>query len=702
MGGGADLSRLVDPASVVVVGASDRAGSLGARAVENLLDHSDFTGRPYLVSRTRQTVHGLACYPSVLDLPEAPDAAMLLVPAAQTLPVLRECADRGVRYAIVFTSGFGETGPEGRAAEAEMARIGRAAGMRLYGPNSPGLCNLNKRIGFMFSPSFHLDQRPGPIGLATQGGGIGRCFLQAMERGVGVGLWASTGNEVDLTVADFVRYLADADDISVIATAIEGVRNGPAFVDAALYAAERGKPVVALKVGRSDYGARAVASHTGSLSGAAAVNSAVLRQIGVVEVDDMDELIESAALFARRRPTGGERVAVYGFSGGGCALSADAVGQAGLELATFTSATDTTLRAVLPDYAAVGNPVDATSDILTRPEIGHASLQAVADDPDVGVVLYPFPCDYAELTGTIAASIAAVQRQTDTPILPVWMSDRLGPGYAELVDGGLVPVRSVRNGVAALRRWVWRGQWRPADGWRPLGTPASGEGRVTLTEPAAKELLGRHGVAVPVSGVAGCADEAVAIAGRVGYPVVVKVVSEQITHKSDVGGVALGLEDAAQVRAGHERVLAAARAARPDAGLLGTLVEPMAPAGLDVLVGVTGDPVFGPVLTFGLGGVLVELFDDAARRLLPLDLAQARALIDEPRCAALLRGVRGAGPYDVDALAALLVAVSRVVERYPSQVVELELNPVRVLPAGQGVLALDAVLVVTGELEGEF
>lgn len=697
----ADLSRLVDPASVAIIGASDRPGSLGARTVANLLDHSDFTGRPYLISRTKKMIHGLPCHESVLALPEAPEVALLVVPAAQTLDVLADCAAKGVSYAIVFTSGFGEMGAEGKRAEAEMARIGREAGMRIYGPNSPGLCNLNKRIGFMFSPSFHLDQRPGPIGLATQGGGIGRCFLQAMERGVGVGLWASTGNEVDLTVADFVRYYADADDIEVIATTMEGVKDGAAFADAALYAAERGKPVIALKVGRSEYGARAVASHTGSLSGAAEVNSAVFRQFGVVEVDDMDELIDTAALFTRKRPTGREKVAVYGFSGGGCAMAADSVGNVGLELATFSEKTSTVLRETLPDYAAIANPVDATSDILTRPEIGHESLRAVAEDPEVGVVLYPFPCDYEELTGQIGASIAAVQRETETPILAVWMSDRLGAGYDELVEGGLVPVRSVRNGTKALRRWVERGRWTQEAGWRPLGGGAAGDKRVTLTEPDAKERLASYGVPVPASGIARSADEAVAAAERVGYPVVLKVVSADITHKTDVGGVAVGLADADAVRAGFTRIRADVAAARQDAHVEGILVEAMAPAGVDVLVGVTRDPVFGPVMTFGLGGVLVELFGDVARRLLPLTRDQARALIDEPRCAALLHGVRGGAASDTEALADLLVAVSRLVEADGGAVEELELNPVRVLSAGQGVVALDAVLVTSPGQEEE-
>lgn len=694
----AGLARLVDPRSVAIIGASDRPGSLGARAVANLLDHSDFRGTAHLVSRTRKEVHGIACRQSILDLPEPPDVAVLLVPAQQTLGVLADCARKGTSFAVVLTSGFGEMGADGKRAEADMARIGRSAGMRIYGPNSPGLCNLNKRLGLMFSPSFHLDQNPGPIGLATQGGGIGRCFLQAMTRGVGVGLWASTGNEADLTVADFVRYMADAGDITVIATAMEGIKDGDAFADAALYAAERGKPVIALKVGRSEYGARAVASHTGSLSGAAEVNSAVLRQVGVVEVDDMDELIDTASLFARRLPQGNEKVAIYGFSGGGCALSADAVGEAGLELAAFSAQTDRALRAILPDYAAVGNPVDATSDILSRPEIGTASLLATAQDPDVGVVFYPFPCDYEELTGQIGAGIVEAQGKTETPIFPVWMSDRRGPGFQELVKGGLAPIGSVKRGTKALRRWIERGRWSSPQGWRPLPAGRAGAAAVTWTEPRAKEFLARFGVPVPASGVATSAEEAVRIAGDLGPVVVLKVVGSQITHKSDVGGVAVGLSGTDQVRSGYRRIIESVGLKAPGALVEGVLVEEMVPDGLDVLIGVSRDPVFGPILTFGLGGVLVELFNDVSRRMLPLGEAQARALVAEPHCAKLLQGARGGSAYDVDAIVGVLVAVSKLIEANVGAVDELELNPVRVFPAGQGVVALDAVLV-TAEKE---
>lgn len=692
------LERLVDPRSVAIIGASDRSGSLGLRTVENLLDYSDFSGDAYLVSRSKPELHGRATYASVSDVPEAPDVALLVVPYAATIQTLRECADRGTKFAIVFTSGFGEMGEEGREAEREMAQIAAESGMRIYGPNCPGLCNQNKRIGMMFSPAWRVDQHPGPIGLVTQGGGIGRCFLQAADRGVGVGLFASTGNEVDLAVADFIRYMADADDISVIAAAMEGIRDGGEFAAAALYAAERDKPVVALKVGRSEFGAKAIASHTGSISGAAEVNSAAFRQLGVVEVDGLDELVDTAALFARKRSTGKEKVAVYSFSGGNCVMMADAVADAGLELSTFSEPTLEVMRKALPDYAAINNPVDLTSDVLADASLGYTTLKAVADDEDVGIILYPFPCDYDGLTGAIADAAVQAQAETDVPILPVWMTDRLGSGWDSLVKGGMQPMRLVTQASKAAQRWIERGRWSPPQDWIPLETgPArdnGGEQRHSYGERDAKDRLAAAGIPVPAGRVARSADEAASIAEEIGFPVVAKIASAAITHKSDIGGVAVGLGDAAAVREAYTRIMAAGSGHAPATAIDGVLIEAMAGAGgSEVLVGVHRDPVFGPVMTFGLGGVYIELFKDVSRRLLPLTAETARDMIAEPRCSAILNGARGKAPADLAALEKLVLAVSDYVVANGDAIEELELNPVWVGPEGKGAVALDAVLV---------
>ncbi|MBY4898477.1 acetate--CoA ligase family protein [Cupriavidus sp. AU9028] len=715
--GTTDLSRLIHPRSIALVGASDRATSIGERTMTNLLAHSRFDGDIWLVNPGKTELAGRRCWPSVAALPATPDVAVVVVPAAGVLEVLEQCGARGVRFAIVLSSGFGETGPDGERAQQQMQAIAARTGMRLYGPNCPGLTNVNAQLGLTFSPSFPHDLVQGPIGLATQGGGLGRNVMQAMERGIGIGLWASTGNEVDLQVADFIGYMADAPDIKVIATLLEGIKDGARFVAAVQRAAANGKPVVALKVGRSEYGRRAAQSHTASLTGSAEVNSAVFRQLGVIEVHDIDELVDTAWLLARALPQGRDALAVYCSSGGTSALTADAVGAEGLTLASFATATTETLRASLPDYAAIGNPVDTTAVVLSDATVVEKTLGAVAADPNVGLVVLPITLDYGETTTRMAQNIVNAQARTATPILPIWMSDRLGDGYRVLVEHGFAPPRTVNKAITAVRRWVEYGRWRARQGRAPSGAPAprlptvpseprqiAGSGdtaavtRRALTEAEAKHRLRQHGIALLPFEVARSAEEAVRIATGFGYPVVAKIASADILHKSDIGGVRIGLADAAAVHEAFESIGAAARAHCPDARIDGVLIEKMAPAGgIELMVGVTRDPVFGHVMTFGLGGIHVEILRDVSRRMLPLQAGEAAALVREIRAFPLLAGARGRPPADLSGLEALLMQVSRFVADNAGWIEEMDLNPVWVdtVAGGQsrGAMPLDAVIV---------
>jgi acyl-CoA synthetase (NDP forming) len=695
-----DLTRLVNPRSIVLVGASDRADSIGARTLENLTLHSQWDGRLSLVNPSRDQIGARPCLRSVDALDHEPDVAIVAVRADNTLETLEACSRKGVRFAIVFTSGFGEVHEAGREIEARMRDIARRTGMRIYGPNCPGLNNINGRLGMTFSPAWRTDSKPGPIGLATQGGGLGRSFLQSMDRGLGTGVWFSAGNEADLEVSDYIHYLADAPDIRVIVTVLEGVRDGARFVAAALHAARRGKPIVALKIGKSDYGIRAAQSHTAAIAGSAEVNSAVLRELGVVEVDDVEELADVASLLARRMPTGREKFAVYCFSGGTVALAADRVGAEQLELSHFAEDTVSRLRAALPPYAAVGNPVDVTAEVLVDPALVYTTIKATAQDPNTDMVLVPLPVEYGRTTVVLAENMVKVQAEVDTPIVPVWMSDRSGEGHRLLIEGGLMPLRSVRNAALALKRYVQHGRWRadfdPA--WTPVG-PAStaAADKRSVSEPAAKALLARAGVSVP-SGilVRSASDVAAAFRELGGGPVALKVASSAVTHKSDIGGVRLNIRDplAAQVAFGD--IMDAARKVCGDAAIEGVLVESMLEgAFVEAVVGFHRDPVFGHLCTFGLGGVSIELFKDVSRRMLPLTPASARAMVEETRCYALLAGYRGRARFDVDALVSTLVQLSDFVVRHAASIEELEINPLAVRPQGQGVAALDAVLIVS-------
>lgn len=697
-----DLSRLIRPRSIALVGASDRPQSIGGRTLANLIDHSAPVGELYLVNPTKTELRGRRCWPSIASLPETPDVAVIAVPAANVLGVVQECAARRVPFAIILTSGFGEAGEEGERAQEQLKDIAAAAGMRIYGPNCPGLTNVNQGLGMTFSPSFPHDLVKGPIGLATQGGGLGRNVMQAMERGIGIGLWASTGNEVDLQVADFIQYMATAPDIKVIVTLLEGIKDGPRFLAALRCAADNGKPVIALKVGKSEYGRKAAQSHTASLTGSAEVNSAVFKQYGVIEVDDIDELVDTAWLFARGLPGAQEGIGIYCSSGGTAALTADAVGTAGLTLAEFAPETTRVLLERLPDYAAIGNPVDTTAAILSDAELIEQTLGTVAADPHLGCVIAPIALDYGETTIRMAQTIIAAQQRCPTPIVPIWMSDRLGEGYRLLVAGGFAPPRSVGKAVTAIRRWVEWGRWQrsaaavalrnlPAPAVAPVLAPGPVE---SLPEFEAKRRLQQAGIRLLPAAVAGSRKEARQFADAMGYPVVAKIASADIVHKSDIGGVCVGLEDGAGVEEAWDRIIASVALHKPDAAIDGLLIEKMAPGGgIELIAGVTRDPVFGHVMTFGLGGIYVEILRDVTRRLLPLTPDDAASMVREMRCFPLLAGARGRPPADIAALRQLLLAVSDFVMAHADRLEEMDLNPIWVGPQGQGAFPLDAVIL---------
>ena len=695
-----DLTHLFAPRSMAVIGASEKAGSIGNHAMLNIVEHSKFEGRLYPVNPKQDSVMGMTCYPDVSSLPEPVDVIVVVIPAKGVRTAIEQAGEMGVKFAVILTSGFSEADDWGRAEEAALIEISQRTGIRLYGPNCPGLVNFNMPLGMSFSPAYKADIAPGSIGLATQGGGLGRNMVQHQDRGVGFTNWASTGNECDLQVADFIHHMAGDPEVKVIGCLVEGFKDGPRFAAACQRAADMGKPVVGLKVGRSDYGAQAAASHTASITGSSEVNRAVFKDLGVIEVDDLDELIDVAQLLVRKMPTGDEKIAIFASSGGAGSLCADNVGVGELELAEFAPETVAKLDAILPTFAATSNPVDTTSISISHPEVYRDALVITAQDPNVGLVLAPQPMDYGSISVINALSFIDAQAVSDVPIVPIWMSERQGEGYHALAAGGLVPFRSLRNMRKALRRWIDYGQWQATrdTGWVPAvigqGTQASPVATRTMTEVEGKRALAAAGVAVTAPELAGSASEAQEIATRFGVPVAMKIVSAAITHKSDVGGVKLNVMGG-EAAASYDEIIRNVKAANPSGHLDGVLIEPMAPpGGVEAFVGVARDPVFGHVMTFGLGGIFVEMFQDVTRTLLPVTRTKAEAMISELRSARLLTGYRGQPKRDIAALAQLVEAVSDYVIANADTVEEMDLNPVWVGADGDGAMALDAVIVV--------
>jgi len=693
------LVELTHPKSVMIVGASTTPSTLGHTTVLNVLEHSNFQGDVYLVNPKGGELMGKSLYASVDAVPvEGIDVALLLIPADTAIAILQACAAKGVRYTIVFTGGFGELGEAGRQAEEEMLALARRTGMRLYGPNCAGMTMLSPRLGLTFSTEFCNDGRTGAlsrIGLVTQGGGLGRSLMQGDERGVRFSRWFSTGNELDLDSADFIHWLANDPGTDLICTVIEGIKDGARFIAAAAAAQRAGKPVIALKIGRSDFGKKAAQSHTASLAGEDAVNDAVFAQYGVIRVEDLDEMLDVASILSRVGVRSLSRVCVYSSSGGAGVLSADKVGEAGLVMATLAEATVQEMARHAPSYAALTNPVDLTTKALIDPALAKRCLTPLFADPGVDVVLYPITSNYAASTEGLVRNMLEVARSGDKAFVPVWMSSRRGPAHALLIQEGFAPVYSLRNAMLALKRihaYASKGVEEPDS--KPRGLPTSAP-RIELpcNEAQAKQLLARYSVRSPREVLSAGADAAAEQARAIGFPVALKLVADGVLHKSEVGGVQLFLQDEQQVRAAYQRIMDNARAhGIAEQSIRGVLVSEMVTDGVEILVGIHRDEIFGPVLTVGAGGIWVEVDSDVARCHLPASRTTLERTLGQTRISRRLQSHRGMNARDRSALIDAMQHISALFESLGDQVQSLEVNPLVVLDAGKGVVALDAVI----------
>ncbi|UUU22962.1 acetate--CoA ligase family protein [Streptomyces sp. DSM 40750] len=697
-----DLDRFFRPQSVAVVGASDTEGRPNSGITRQLLAWSERVGaRLHPVHPTRESVFGIPCSPSVADLPEQVDLAVLLL--SDPLPVIDELAEAKVRFAVAFASGFAETGAEGAAAQERLAAaVARSGGLRLLGPNT----NLNAFERFR-------DDLDGPaIALITQSGHQGRPVFSLQELGIRLSHWAPTGNEADLETADFISYFAERPEVGAIACYVEGLKDGRSFLLAADRAARRGVPVVAVKVGRTETGARTAASHTGKLTGADAVVDAAMRQYGVIRVDGLDELQDTATLLARsRRPrTPGsaqpraEGVVVYSISGGTGAHFADLATEAGLPLPTLSEAKQAELHQWIPDYLSVANPVDNGGHPVGDWR-GPRILDAILDDPAVGVLICPITGPFPPMSDKLAQDLVAAAERTDKLVCVVWGSPvGTEAAYRETLLGSsrVATFRTFANCITAVRAHLDHSRFTaayrsPFDEAPRSPSPSFRKAKALmrpgqqLSEHAAKQLLRAYGIRVPREQLVTSAAAAVRAASLVGYPVVMKASGARIAHKTELGLVKIGLTSASQIRDAYRELTDIAR--YEDVSLDGVLVCQMVERGVEMVVGVTHDDLFGPTVTVGLGGVLVEVLRDSAVRVPPFGEDQARAMLSELRGRALLEGVRGAPPADVDALAEVVLRVQRMALELGDDIAELDINPLMVLPRGQGAVALDALAV---------
>ncbi|MFJ2831357.1 acetate--CoA ligase family protein [Streptomyces sp. NPDC087263] len=688
-----DLDRFFRPESVAVIGASDAEGRPNTGITRQLIAWAERVGaRLHPVHPTRQSVFGIPCFPSVSDLPEQVDLAVLLV--GDPLPVIEKLAEAKVKFAVAFASGFAETGAEGALAQARLATAVAGSGLRLLGPNT----NLNAFEKFR-------DDLDGPaIALITQSGHQGRPVFAMQELGVRLSHWAPTGNEADLETADFISYFSERPEVGAIACYVEGLKDGRSFLLAADRAARRGVPVVAVKVGRTETGARTAASHTGKLTGADTVVDAAMRQYGVIRVDGLDELQDTAALLARARAPQADGVAVYSISGGTGAHFADLASEAGLSLPTLPPDKQAELHEWIPDYLNVANPVDNGGHPVGDWR-GRKIIDAILADPSVGVLICPITGPFPPMSDKLAQDLVDAAEQTDKLVCVVWGSPvGTEAAYRETLLGSsrVATFRTFANCITAVRAYLdhhrFAAAYRsPFDEAPRTPSPSFRKAQALmrpgqqLSEHAAKSLLRTYGIRVPREQLVTSAAAAVRAASLIGYPLVMKASGAQIAHKTELGLVKLPLTSASQVRDAYRELTDIAR--YEGISLDGVLVCQMVERGVEMVVGVTHDELFGPTVTVGLGGVLVEVLHDAAVRVPPFGEDQARGMLAELRGRALLDGVRGAPPVDIDALVEVVVRVQRMALELGDDIAELDINPLMVLPRGQGAVALDALVM---------
>ncbi len=696
------LEEIFAPQSVAVVGASPDPTRLGHRVLKNVVDNG-YPGRIYPIHPTAAAVLGHKAYPSVLEIPEPVELAVLVIPPQFVLQVVEECGQKGVKGLVVITAGFKEVGGAGAQLEQQLTRLVKRFNMRMVGPNCLGVIDTISSLNASFAA---LMPSAGEIAFMSQSGAICTAILDwSKSANIGFSRFVSLGNKADVDEVALLRAWGADPQNKVILAYLEGITDGPGFIEAAREVTKR-TPVIAIKSGTTAAGTRAISSHTGSLAGSESAYEAAFSQSGIIRARTMEQLFDFALAFAYQPLIAGPRIAIVTNAGGPGIIATDAIERAGLQMAEFSAATVAALQAALPATANVFNPIDVIGD--AKADRYRVGLQAALADPAVDGVLVlftPQAGSEAEETVRVIAELAANQPK---PILASYMGAySIGPALELLnqfkIPNYQFPERAVAALAAMYQHRVWREQ--PALNYakfsvdkarvRQLFSEVRASGRVELGEVEAREVMAAYGMRLPESRLARSPEEAAQIATEIGFPVVMKISSPDILHKSDIGGVRVGIADAQSASDAYELIAYRARKYSPNARVWGVLVQEMARKGREVLVGVSRDPQFGALIGFGMGGIYVEVLKDVEFRLAPLSRQEVSAQVRAIRSFPLLAGVRGEQPADLVAAEDVVLRVSQLVSDFP-EIVEMDINPLVIYNRGEGVTVLDARIILQG------
>jgi len=698
-----ELKKLLKPRSLAVVGVSER-DTLGGLTAKMLVSYSgDRMADVYFINPKYESLLGYKCYPSLSSLPEEIDLVIIATPKETVEGLLKEAHGKGARGAVVYASGYGETGkPEDREDEKRLIQLCRELDMALMGPNCAGYLNFVDRV---FSFGFMVDAsgEQGKVGLAAQSGQICMSMLDSPK--TSFSYMISSGNSKVVSVEEYLNFLVDDDDTKVVAAYLEGVGNPRLFIDVLIKASKKRKPVVILKAGGSEKGARVASSHTGSMAGSSAAFDALFRKYGAIRVNDMEELIGvSSALAAMPSLPRKNAVSAVNASGGETAISADAGSLYGMEFPDFEPETIEKLKKILPDYATPQNPLDTTAMICYDADVYKSALEAVAADKNIELIIIGYTIVEDEKTAdpsmyTMTEGIEkfmASGNKKPVLMMPYVESGRVSAIVKRLNQAGVPVLPPPMYAYSCIRHIMTYAAWLKTRESRTFDTalPMRHDGkRRALSELESKKFLMEYGINCGTGYLAKNRGEALKYAEKTGYPLVMKIESADILHKSDAGAVRLNIETPEQVCTSFDEIMDNARAYKPNAEINGVLIQKMLRQGTEIIIGVTVDEQFGPMVLVGFGGIYVELFKDVALYPAPLNKAEALEMIHTLKASKLFYGFRNAPELDADALAETLVSVGRFAADNKDRLLELDINPLFVYEKGEGVAAADALLV---------
>ena len=696
------LGKLLDPKSVAIIGASDNHTRIGGRPLYYMLNGS-FKGEVYAVNPNRETVQGVKAYKSILDVPGSVDAVVIAVPAQEVVQTVEDCAAKGVGAAVIFSSGFAEQDERGAAWQTQLTEISNRTGIRLLGPNCLG--TFNAKTGWLATFTSSVEQypvKPGPIAIASQSGAFGsHLYTVAAKRGIRCTYWVTTGNESDVELSECIAYYAQSDEVKVIAVYAEGARNGPGLRDALALAYKNNKPVIFQKVGRSGAGAEAAASHTASLAGSDAVYEALFRQYGVFRVDSIEELLDIALACQAGAMPKGNKIGLLTISGGAGVQMADTAEACGLDVSPMPEDQQKYLKQLIP-FAGVRNPVDVTAQALNDLSLIKKFMESMLDEGgyDAVVAFFTVVAGSKMLSEQLIETLRDIRiKYADVPmILSIVAPEEIvrnyeAEGYTILED----PARAVRAAAALIHFGTAfeRGLGAPPPA---LPSTALRAPEDIVGEAEARNILASAGIPMAGTHLATTKEEAVAAWESIDGPAAMKIVSPEILHKTEIGGVKLGINGAEAVADAFEAIMTAGKQHHPSANLQGVIVSEMVSGGVETVLGVINDPVFGPAVMFGLGGVFVEVLGDVTFRLAPFGLDEAHRMINEIKGIKMLYGARGAAPADIDALADALVKLSVFAAANADRFSSIDINPFIVKE--KGAVAVDALIVPVGQEGG--